>query len=164
MYESRTYDNDHAEPVVVLVVTGAHDVSRLVNTLNGAQPVIEQIGLGMQIVRQLKRHNFGRGALSLLKAHGGRDFTDEQSPTDPAELRRWLCKLSFGTILRERRGGAWQVAEGVESGAGPDRLFPALLSASGDMFELAEDHPGLDELMESAPFTVLALGETAPDE
>lgn len=40
MYESRAYDvvNDDGfppDPVVVLVVTGTHDVSRLLNLLNG---------------------------------------------------------------------------------------------------------------------------------
>src|SRR5690348_5314843 len=34
-YESRAYDNEHGDPVVVLVVTGTHDVSRLVNLFNG---------------------------------------------------------------------------------------------------------------------------------
>lgn len=77
MYESRAYDNEHGEPVVVLVATGHHDVSRLVHTLNGAPPVVEQIGVGHAVVRQLKRHGSGMAALRLLKQHGGADFTDE---------------------------------------------------------------------------------------
>lgn len=32
--EFRTYDNEHGDPVVVLVTTGTHDVSRLVQLLN----------------------------------------------------------------------------------------------------------------------------------
>jgi hypothetical protein len=81
-YESRAYDRSNsdgfpADPVVVLVVTGTHDVSRLVNLLNGGQPVVEQLRLRDRIVRQVKRHNAGRGALELLRAHGGPDFTEE---------------------------------------------------------------------------------------
>lgn len=75
MYESRAYDNEYSEPVVVLVVTGQHDVSRLVNLLTGGQPPVEQIGVGLKILRQVKRHNGGRAALELLRLHGGPDFT-----------------------------------------------------------------------------------------
>lgn len=31
--ETRAYDNEHGDPVVVLVFTGTHDVSRLVDLL-----------------------------------------------------------------------------------------------------------------------------------
>ena len=74
-YESRTYDNAHGDPVVVLVVTGTHDVSRLVNHLTGSSPNCEQLDLGRRILRQVRRHNAGRAALALLRDHGGRDFT-----------------------------------------------------------------------------------------
>lgn len=79
-YESRAYDKPGdafgPEPVVVLVVTGTHDVSRLINAL--AHGTVEQIEVAQRIVRQTKRHNGGRAALELLRAHGGPDFTDEQ--------------------------------------------------------------------------------------
>jgi hypothetical protein len=78
MYESRAYDKPGdfgADPVVVLVVTGTHDVSRLVNLLAGAPPVIEQFTLGERIRDQVRRHNGGRAALELLRQHGGPDFT-----------------------------------------------------------------------------------------
>ncbi len=82
MYETRAYDKPGdafgPEPVVVLVVTGTHDVSRLVNLLAGGQPVIEQLQLGKRIREQVKRHNGGQAALKLLRDHGGPDFTDEQ--------------------------------------------------------------------------------------
>lgn len=94
MYESRAYDNQHGDPVVVLVTTGTHDVSRLVQLLNGRGALVEQLMLGDKVVRQLKRHNAGRAALALLKAHGGADFTDEESPTDPAKLRTTLDALA----------------------------------------------------------------------
>lgn len=74
-YESRAYDNAHGDPVVVLVVTGTHDVSRIVQCLNRGN--CEQLDVGQQIIRQVRRRNAGRAALALLRAHGGPDFTDE---------------------------------------------------------------------------------------
>jgi hypothetical protein len=76
-YDKHTGDGFPPDPVVVLVVTGTHDVSRLVSLLNGGQPVVEQVALGQRIVRQVKRHNAGRAALELLRDHGGPDFTDD---------------------------------------------------------------------------------------
>lgn len=161
MYESRTYDDKNGEPVVVLVVTGQHDVSRFVHTMNGAPPVVEQIGTGLKIVRQLKRHNFGRAALTLLAAHGGTDFTDEQSPTEPAALGEWLRKWPENTIFLGHIGAsAWQLGVGIESGAGDDREFPALIPVlSADPFEVTERHVHLGFLAEFAPFTVLHVGD-----
>jgi len=77
IYESRAYDNEHGDPVVVLVATGTHDVSRLVNLLNRGNT--EQLGLGSKVVRQVRRHNAGRAALRLLRDHGGPDFTNDES-------------------------------------------------------------------------------------
>jgi hypothetical protein len=72
-YESRAYDNEHGDPVVVLVVDGTHDVSRLVNLL--AAGTCEQVGVSAKVLRQVRRHNGGREALRLLAAHGGPDFS-----------------------------------------------------------------------------------------
>lgn len=66
-YESRAYDNAHGDPVVVLVVTGHHDVSRFVNWMNGRVPTVEIMRAGDRIVRQVKRHNGGQAALRLLR-------------------------------------------------------------------------------------------------
>lgn len=86
MYETRAYDNEHGDPVVVLVATGTHDVSRLVNLLAGSRLALcEHMGLSEKILRQVKRHNGGRAALKLLAAHGGPDFLDE--PQDGGESR-----------------------------------------------------------------------------
>lgn len=79
-YESRAYDNEHGNPVVVLVATGTHDVSRLVNLLTGGN--CEQVSLGQTVLRQVRRHNGGRAALQLLAAHGGPDFLHDQAATD----------------------------------------------------------------------------------
>lgn len=76
-YETRAYDNAYGEPVVVMVVTGTHDVSRLVHRMMGSVATVEQFEVGEKILRQVKRHNGGRAALDLLAAHGGRDFTKE---------------------------------------------------------------------------------------
>lgn len=78
-YETAAYDktNDDGfgpDPVVVIVATGTHDVSRLVNLLNSGN--CEQLDLAQQVTRQVRRHNGGRAALSLLKAHGGPDLLE----------------------------------------------------------------------------------------
>jgi len=93
-YESRAYDNERGEPVVVLVTTGTHDVSRLINLFAGGVNVVEQMEVGAQVRRQVKRHNGGRDALRLLRQHGGPDFTgaDAQPPAewiDPATGDRY---------------------------------------------------------------------------
>jgi hypothetical protein len=75
MYQSRAYDDENGEPVVVLVTTGQHDVSRLINLFNGRLALCEHLGVASQMLRQVRRHNGGRNALALLKKHGGPDFT-----------------------------------------------------------------------------------------
>jgi hypothetical protein len=95
MYESRAYDNEHGDPVVVLVTTGTHDVSRLVNLLAGSRMALcEHMGVSELIVRQVKRHNGGRAALKLLAAHGGHDFTDPADETVAAENERLRTELA----------------------------------------------------------------------
>lgn len=74
-YKTRAYGNEHGEPIVVMVVDGNHDVSRLVAMLNRGN--CEQGGVGEKLLRQLRRHNGGCDALALLKAHGGPDFTED---------------------------------------------------------------------------------------
>lgn len=76
-YETRAYDNEHGDPVVVLVATGTHDVSRLVNLLTSGN--CEQVSLGHTVLRQVRRHNGGRAALQLLAAHGGPDFLYDEA-------------------------------------------------------------------------------------
>jgi hypothetical protein len=80
-YETRAYDRETdfgPEPVVVMVVEGTHDVSRLVRLLNANGATVEQNQVGEQLRRQVRRHNGGRAALDLLRAHGGPDFTKEE--------------------------------------------------------------------------------------
>lgn len=90
MYESRAYDKPNTDgfgpdPVVVLVVTGTHDVSRLVHLLS--RGLIEHLEVAKRVLRQVKRHNGGRAALELLRAHGGPDFTStEEDDVDVPEL------------------------------------------------------------------------------
>jgi hypothetical protein len=79
MYRTAAYDkvNDDGfgpDPVVVIVATGTHDVSRLVNLLAGGSVTCELLDVGGQVSRQVSRHNGGRAALALLKAHGGPDL------------------------------------------------------------------------------------------
>lgn len=79
-YATRAYDkpnNDgfRPEPVIVLVATGSHDVSRLMLLLSNGNS--EQCALANQVLRQVKRHNGGQAALRLLAAHGGPDLLTE---------------------------------------------------------------------------------------
>ncbi|MCK2242174.1 MULTISPECIES: hypothetical protein [unclassified Crossiella] len=81
-YETRAYDTPSPfgpEPVVVLVVTGTHDVSRLVGLFAGGPVLIEQMQVGETIRAQVRRHNGGKAALELLAAHGGPDFTQDDT-------------------------------------------------------------------------------------
>ncbi|WP_328465468.1 hypothetical protein OHA21_43665 [Actinoplanes sp. NBC_00393] len=80
-YETRAYDNKHGNPVVVLVATGTHDVSRLVALLKSGN--CEQVDLGAKVLRQVRNHNGGRAALQLLAAHGGPDFLHEPVAPHP---------------------------------------------------------------------------------
>jgi hypothetical protein len=78
-YETRAYDLKQddgfgPDPCVVLVVTGTHDVSRLMNLFS--QGVIEQIQVAEQLKRQVNRRNGGRAALKLLADHGGPDLLE----------------------------------------------------------------------------------------
>lgn len=61
-----------ADPTVVLVVQGTHDVSRIVQAL--AHGNVEQADLARRISASLKRRPSGRSALELLRRHGGPDM------------------------------------------------------------------------------------------
>ncbi|WP_410633320.1 hypothetical protein [Amycolatopsis sp. cmx-4-83] len=78
MYESRAYDRPtefgSPEPVVVLVVSGTHDVSRILNLMNGGSAVVEQLEIGQRLTAQVARHDGGRAAMKLLADHGGPDL------------------------------------------------------------------------------------------
>lgn len=73
--ESRVYDDANDQPVVVLVVSGTHDVSRLVYLLRRGN--CEQVDVAAKVLRQIRRHSGGRAALALLARHGGPDFTND---------------------------------------------------------------------------------------
>lgn len=84
-YQTGAYDlpNDDGftDPVLVLVATGTHDVSRLVGLLNGAaqgaKPNGEQRRLADQVTEQLRVRDGGRVALQLLAEHGGPSLLSE---------------------------------------------------------------------------------------
>lgn len=61
------------DPVVVIVASGSHDVSRLVQALRHG--TCEQAQLGAKVAESLGRDTVGRKALTLLKAHGGENLT-----------------------------------------------------------------------------------------
>lgn len=95
-YETRAYDNEYGQPVVVLVTTGTHDVSRLINLLAGSRMALcEHMTVSQTLLRQVKRHNGGQAALKLLAAHGGPDLTK-------APIR--YTATGFGTTTTEATG------------------------------------------------------------
>lgn len=59
---------------VVVVATGSHDCSRLIQALRSGNS--EQSRLGEQIARSLNRRPLGRRVAELLKRHGGEDLTE----------------------------------------------------------------------------------------
>jgi hypothetical protein len=85
MIQTRAYDNEHGDPTVVMVVTGTHDVSRFVSLMAGNRMAVTEQGIvAARMLKQIRRHNGGRAALSLLKRHGGPDFS-EPEPGDAAK-------------------------------------------------------------------------------
>ena len=87
-FESRAYDDETGRPVVVLVATGSHSVSRLVAALRTGST--EQMMLAGRLLDQVKRHNGGREALRLLAAHGGPDLLAEETKCAWHTVRRSL--------------------------------------------------------------------------
>lgn len=107
-YESRAYDNGHGDPVVVLVVTGHHDVSRFVNWTNGRFPTVEIMQAGEKILRQVKSHNGGQAALRLLREHGGPDFTGMPGRLDD-QGRAALTAVAIG-YTNELAARSWGIS------------------------------------------------------
>lgn len=113
MFETRAYDDEQAGPVVVLVVTGAHDVSRLANLLAGSCPLIEHLQLSRQVLRQVRRRDGGRSAMELLAKHGGPDL---------------LLRVGGAQVAREVGAGRLRELLGyLESAAAPVELPLGLL-------------------------------------
>lgn len=101
-YETRAYDDDHGIPVAVIVVTGTHDVGRMISLFGGSPITVEQQRTGRKLLKQVRAHSGGRAALQLLARHGGPDFTPENTtvaiPKDKllariAELEAQLDKI-----------------------------------------------------------------------
>lgn len=112
MYESRAYDNDTFDgfgpvPVVVLVVTGNHDVSRLLHLLNGGQALCEQLDVGQRLARQVARHNGGREAMKLLAQHGGPDLL-ERLDLNPQGKEPTGMQFIALTEANEHEGETWR--------------------------------------------------------
>jgi hypothetical protein len=101
-YESRTYDNPQGDPVIVLVVTGTHDVSRFVSLLADARrPNCEQLDLGHRLARQVRRHSRGRAALKLLRDHGGADFLTDPSDEGAVSIAERRAAADLHGLIRE---------------------------------------------------------------
>jgi hypothetical protein len=137
-YETRAYDTPgYGEPVVVMVVTGTHDVSRFVNLLHTG--TCEQHGVGAKLLRQVRRHNGGRAALRLLRYHGGPDFTsDERTEEELARLIR-VAILDPGHLVKRGWDSGWNDYERLDQWQ--DRAVQAVLAGAGTA-ELRESDAG----------------------
>ena len=105
----RVYDNEHGDPVVVMVTTGTFDVSRLAGLLKSGR--CEDHALADALIAAYKRHNGGRAALRLLAAHGGPDLLERASGdiADPVTISR--------SDLRELIGSSPHLAMPLSNGA-----------------------------------------------
>ncbi|TMR92402.1 hypothetical protein [Nonomuraea basaltis] len=164
MLETRARDNEAGEPVVVIVATGTHDVSRLVNLLNGSTPNSEQRDLADQVTRQVRRRSGGRAALELLAEHGGPDLLTAVGETKPmfdvaADVpdipeHGPTSAVELAKAYAARTGYAMRYAHETFPKSGhPDR--PAALRRASDHFHVAQFMYGvvylLRELMQHAP-------------
>lgn len=136
-YETRAYqkvnsDGFPPDPVVVLVVEGTHDVSRLVNLLNGGSVLIEQLEVGKRIRRQLNRKSAGRDALALLAKHGGPDFREDAEPGSRPSAAPGRC--------RGRCGGQHPVADPDPNSGIYSRFCVACIEQCHDYTDENADH------------------------
>lgn len=108
-YETRAYDNEHGDPVVVLVADGTHDVGRLAGLL--ATGNCEQSELGRTVLRQIRQHDGGRAALQMLAAHGGPDLLFGLAPAegDVAELIQMIHDYGKACVTAGRLLGEGKV-------------------------------------------------------
>jgi hypothetical protein len=110
-YESRAYDNEHGNPVVILVATGTHDVSRLVNLLAGSRMALcEHHDLSGRIRRQVNRRNGGRAALKMPAEHGGPVLLE--GPSRPSTEDEETIRMQIAKEIAAR--GEKLMAEAVE--------------------------------------------------
>jgi hypothetical protein len=77
-------DGWHSDPKIVLVVTGSHDCSRLIQALRHGNS--EQAYLGAHIAASMNRKPLGRRVTELLKSHGGEDLTWCGGTIDPDRM------------------------------------------------------------------------------
>ncbi|TCO57181.1 hypothetical protein [Actinocrispum wychmicini] len=149
-YESRAYDERHSDgsntPVVVLVVKGTHDVSRLVHLFAGAPVTVEQLQVGKRLRKQVRMHSFGRAALRLLADHGGPDFTAQPAADEVDE-----DKVAYW--------GSWRRQDFISAGpdgnvdlshaAGARRVDPVTARTLADQLHAAADYA--DRFATAAP-------------
>ena len=96
---TRAYDDEHGDPVVVMVAAGTFDVSRLVGLLSSGR--CEDAGTAQRVRRQVRRHAGGRAALALLRGHGGPDFTEPEPAAGVLKLLRLAVSDPGGFVARE---------------------------------------------------------------
>ncbi|MFD8496280.1 hypothetical protein [Amycolatopsis sp. NPDC059657] len=125
-YQTRSYDIEHndgfgPDPVVVLVVTGTHDVSRLIH-LFARTGNCEQVGVSQQIQAQVRRHNGGKAAMRLLAEHGGPDLLKHVMLPTKEAVR------DLATLLDEADS---QVDNSIEQRSGPYFLHLARVVLEG---------------------------------
>lgn len=160
-YETRAYDraNDDgfpSDPVVVLVATGIHDVSRFVNLLAGSRISLCEHGeLAHQIRRQVKENDGGRAALELLAAHGGPDLLAIPDNELAGEVKRLAGEVKQQRFLTEKLARRFadhadcdmhplRTADPACAHCGDRSTYLAYLDAGGKDFRPDNSGPGVD--------------------
>ena len=83
--DMRAYDNEHGDPVVVLVTTGTYDVSRLVALLSGGR--CEDQDTARRLREMVRRGNGGRAALRLLREQERSIDKNDRAALHRADMR-----------------------------------------------------------------------------
>lgn len=89
-YSTRAYDDEHGQPVVIMVVEGHHDVSRFLHFMHRGFPTSGQMLVAAKLRRQVAAHNGGKRALLLLHAHGGPNLLAEDNEWPWHVLTRYI--------------------------------------------------------------------------
>lgn len=159
------YDGADGQPVIVIVVTGEHDVSRMMHLMHRGVPSACLSLAAAKLRLQIKRHNGGQRALHLLARHGGPDLLTEDrdapwhtirryigsSPFQDGEVRLWDVEHPEDCRALPRWTHCWFAQDPMRQwwpdALGTWRIRPAQVVNGGD-----EDGPNIEDTMDIQVF------------